>query len=142
MRLWSVSLGLALAALAAAQPADRLYPSGRLDQAGTQGARSVYADQPQLEVTVFTTDDPFEKVLSFFQKRGREYKVIGSRVRRLPNGQELRDAFFILDDAPSLLESKRWVKLQRPYIGESGLARNPSAQDIRDLTAIVLSTRK
>ncbi len=144
MRNWPAAAAwIITAALAAAQPADRIYPGARVDAAGTEQARSASVMEPDLEVTVYFTADPFEKVLGHFEKKGHEFKVIGSRARKLPSGQELRDAFFILDDAPTLSASKRWVKLQRPYLGQYGLVRNASMpNEIRDVTAIVLSTRK
>ncbi len=45
---------------------------------------------------------------------------------------DLYEAYFIFDGAKDLAGSKLWVKVQRPYIGE----------DIRDVTAIVLSEKK
>jgi hypothetical protein len=81
-------------------------------------------------------------VYAHFKTSAREFKMIGSRVRKLPNGQELRDAFFILDAGESLAASKNWVKIQRPYIGQFGLARNSAPTDIRDVTAIVVTKQK
>jgi len=45
---------------------------------------------------------------------------------------DLWEAYFIFDGAQDLANSKLWVKVQRPYIGE----------DIRDVTAIVVSEKK
>jgi hypothetical protein len=82
-------------------------------------------------------------VSAFFKQSAKEFKVIGSRARKLPNGQELKDDFFILDGAPDLASSKRWVKIQRPYLGQFGLARNAGAQsEIRDITALILTRKK
>jgi len=120
-----------------------MYPGAKLDRAGTDEAKAAALAQSELEVTVYTTSDPFDRVYGFFAKNGREFKPIGSRVRKLPNGQDLRDAFFILDDAGSLTVSKLWVKLQRPYLGQYGLVRRggpPGA--IRDVTAIILTKKK
>jgi hypothetical protein len=142
MRIWLVPAWLTLSALAMAQPADKIYPGARLDPTGTEQARNLSAGQPDLDITVCITADPFEKVYDFFGKKGREFKTIGTRVRKLPNGQELHDAFFILDNASDLASSKRWVKLQRPYIGQYGLARNSAGREIRDVTAIVFSAKK
>jgi hypothetical protein len=142
MTIWRVLGSLAFAALVVAQPANKLYPGARLDPAGTQEARTALP-QPDVEVTVYTTSDSFDKVYAYFKKTAREFKAIGSRARRLPNGQELKDAFFILDEAVSLADSKFWVKLQRPYLGQYGLARNGGGQDqIRDVTALIVTKKK
>ncbi len=120
-----------------------MYPGARLDRASTEEAKAAAIAGPELEITVYTTSDPFDKVYGFFAKNAREFKPIGSRARKLPNGQELRDAFFILDDAESLPASRLWVKLQRPYLGQYGLVRGGGPQDaIRDVTAIILTKKK
>lgn len=143
MKLWSLAVCIPLTALLAGQSQDKIYSGARIDAASTAQAHDISAGRPDLDVTVYTTADPFEKVFAAFQKKGREFKVIGSRTRKLPNGQELRDAFFLLDNALDLASSRRWVKLQRPYLGQYGLARNSDGQyDIRDVTAIVLSVKK
>jgi hypothetical protein len=121
----------------------RVYPGARLDRGATEQAKIEPGVQPDQEVTVYTTGDAFETVYGYFQKNGKEFKIIGSRARKLPNGKELRDAIFILDDGQDLTSSKRWVKIQRPYIGQFGLGRNGAGQnDIRDITAIVLTRKK
>lgn len=128
---------------AAGQPGTRLYPGARIDKVATDQAKNAPAAQADIEVAVYITNDGFDKVYGFYQKDGKEYKAIGSRVRKLPNGQELRDAFFILDDAPNLMTSRHWVKIQRPYIGQYGLGRNGIGQsDIKDVTAIMFSRKK
>ena len=125
------------------QPPARIYPGAKLDKLATDQLKAGPAAQPDLDVSVYTTADAFEKVYGFFQKSGKEFKAIGSRSRKLPNGKELRDAFFILDDANDLVASKRWVKIQRPYLGQYGLGRNGAGQnEIRDITAIVLTRKK
>ncbi len=130
-------------AIALGQPGAKMYPGARLDRASTDEAKAPAIAGPELEITVYTTSDPFDKVYGFFAKNGREFKPIGSRARKLPNGQDLRDAFFILDDAESLPASKLWVKLQRPYLGQYGLVRRGGPQGaIRDVTAIILTKKK
>lgn len=125
------------------QTAARVYPGAKLDRAATQQAKAGPVAQPDVEVAVYTTADGFDKVYGFYQRSGKEYKAIGSRARKLPNGKELRDAFFILDAGQDLVSSKHWVKIQRPYIGQYGLGRNGAGQnDIKDVTAIVLTRKK
>ena len=129
--------------VAAGQPPTKIYPGARLDRAATQQAKTSPAIQPDVDIAVYATPDGFEKVYGFYQRNGKEYKVIGSRARKLPNGQDLHDAFFILDDGRDLLTSKHWVKIQRPYLGQYGLGRNGAgANDIKDITAIVLTRKK
>jgi hypothetical protein len=142
MNPWRVCALLGVAALAAGQQGNKMYPGARIDQASTEEAKTAVALQPELEMTVYATPDTFDRVYAFFKKTGKEYKVIGSGVRKLPNGQELKNAFFILDEGEDLVSSKRWVKVQRPYIGQYGLTRNAAQNDIRDVTAIVLTKRK
>jgi hypothetical protein len=143
MNWWRVMACFCVVMAAAGQQAARVYPGARLDRTATEQAKVGPAAQPEFEVAVYTTADGFDKVYGFLQKSGREYRPIGSRVRKLPNGQEMRDAFFIFDGAPNLTASKRWAKIQRPYIGEYGLARNGGGQnDIKNVTAIVLNRKK
>jgi hypothetical protein len=143
MRLWRGILLIAVAVMAAAPPGSKPpYPGAKVDPAGTDQAKLASMSQPELDVTVFTSGDPFDKVYAHFKTSAREFKMIGSRVRKLPNGQELRDAFFILDGGEDLSASKNWVKIQRPYIGQFGLARNSAPTDIRDVTAIVVTKKK
>jgi hypothetical protein len=47
-------------------------------------------------------------------------------------GYDLKEVCCIFDSAKDLSTSKLWIKVQRPYIGE----------DIRDVTAIVVSEKK
>ena len=129
--------------VAAGQPPTKIYPGAKLDKAATQQAKTGPAAQPDIEIAVYATADGFDKVYGFYQRNGKEYKVIGSRARKLPNGKDLHDAFFILDEGRDLVTSKHWVKIQRPYIGQYGLGRNGAgANDIKDVTAIVLTRKK
>jgi hypothetical protein len=150
MLLWGVSMialrvamCLSVVALAWAQPGRRIYPGAKIDQAATNEARSAASSRPDFETTIYTTSDSFEAVYAFFKRNAKEYKVFGSGSRKLPNGETLQDAFFLLDEAANLPQSKRWVKVQRPYIPEHGLARTaPNAGAIRNITAIVLVRKK
>jgi hypothetical protein len=123
----------------------KLYPGAVLDSKATDEARKlaemVRQKSPALgvqagEPSIYTTTDPFEKVLAFYQGIAKEYDMPGSKERKLPSGQALRQAFFIFDGAPDLASSKLWAKIQRPYVGDLEF------KDIRDVTAIVVSERK
>jgi hypothetical protein len=117
------------------------YRGAKVDQAATEEAQRLAATDPGLEVTVYVTTDSFDKVYIFYKTFAHEYHMLGKRVRKLPTGQEMRDAFFLLDDAKDLISSKMWIKIQRPFIG-LGLSRDATAGEVRDVTAIVLSQRK
>jgi hypothetical protein len=130
-----------LASLSFAQEFKR-YKGAKPDPAATEEAMRLAAADPGLEVTVFITSDPFEKVYDFYKSVAQEYHMAGKRARKLKNGQELRDAFFLLDDEKSILTSKMWVKIQRPYIGAGLDRKGDPTSEIRDVTAIVLSQRK
>ncbi len=141
MKQGGVLLFLILSSVGLAQ--SRPYPGAKIDQAATEQARLATVNQPGIDKTVYLTGDSFDKVYAYFKKNGKELKVIGAGTRKLPNGQELREAFFILDRADTLVSSKNWVKVQRPYIGEFGLSKNgPAKGDIRDTTAIVVTKGK
>jgi hypothetical protein len=118
------------------------YKGAKPDAAATAEAQRLAAAEPELEVTVYVTADPFEKVHEFYRGVGTEFRMAGKRTRKMPNGQELRDAFIILDGAKNILTSKMWVKLQRPYIGAGLDRKGTPSTEIRDVTAIVLSKRK
>ena len=93
------------------------------------------------KVIVFTTSDPFESVVAFYQGIGREYRVRGSsgNPTKLSSGQELKEAYFIFDDAGDIMTSKHWVKIQRPYLSrertKEGLQGRYGA--VREVTAII-----
>ncbi len=63
----------------------------------------------------------------------------GEKPVRLSTGQELREAYFIFDNASDLSTSKHWIKIQRPYLvrGPSGEGPRGKFEKIRDITAII-----
>ncbi len=134
-------LTFALTSLSLAQEFKR-YKSAKPDTAATEEAMRLAAMDPGLEVSVYVTSDPFEKVYEFYKSVGHEYQMTGKRARKLPNGQELRDAFILLDSEKNIVTSKMWVKIQRPYIGAGLDRKGVPTTEIRDVTAIVLSQRK
>jgi hypothetical protein len=130
-----------LAPLSLAQEFKR-YKNAKPDTAATEEAMRLAAADQGLDVSVYITSDPFEKVYEFYKGVGREYQMAGKRARKLPNGQELRDAFILLDNEKNIVTSKMWVKIQRPYIGAGLDRKGAPTTEIRDVTAIVLSQRK
>jgi hypothetical protein len=102
------------------------YPGSKLDQKGTRDAS---AAAPGKQSDVYTTDDAFDKVYAFYKGLYKEYTMMRG-TPRLPSGQQLKWAFFILDGAQDFSKSKYWMKIQRPYVGGA------DSKDIRDLTVI------
>ena len=69
---------------------------------------------------VFTTNDPFESVVAFYSGIAREYRIPGrtGHAMKLFSGQELKEAYFIFDNAADIMTSKHWIMIQRPYLGK------------------------
>jgi hypothetical protein len=119
----------------------KIYPGAKLD--GVYEAKQPEPGSKILKTSkeiVFTTSDPFESVIAFYSGIVREYKIPGrtGRVAKLFSGQELKEAYFIFDDAADIMTSKHWIKIQRPYLvkdqakGASGKYGNT-----REVTAII-----
>ena len=98
------------------------------------------------KVFVFSTNDLFENVVAFYRTIGREYRMPGSRGGTMSSssGQELKEAYFIFDDAIDLSTSKHWVKIQRPYLGrdQTGAGFHGKYGAVRDVTAIIEEDRR
>jgi hypothetical protein len=91
--------------------------------------------------TSYVTNDSFEKVAAFYKGFAQEYAMPGMpKGRKLQNGQELKQAYFIFDGAKDLSTSKNWAQVQRPLIGS--IDENLQPRDIRDVTVINVSQRK
>jgi len=94
-----------------------------------------------LKIIIFTTNDFFESVVSFYRSNAKEYRMPGmaGKSTKLSSGQELREAYFILDNAGDITTSKHWIKIQRPYLSRE--RTNEGFQGkygaIRDVTAII-----
>ena len=94
-----------------------------------------------LKIIIFTTNDFFESVVSFYRSNAKEYRMPGmaGKSTKLSSGQELKEAYFILDNAGDITTSKHWIKIQRPYLSRE--RTNEGFQGkygaIRDVTAII-----
>lgn len=99
---------------------------------------------PGTQVSFYRTDDSFEKVQAFYQGFAKTFTMPGARTgRKLPTGQELKQAFFIFDGAADLAASKSWATVQRPYIGSVEMkGPAPEYHDVRDITVITLTQKK
>ena len=122
------------------------YPGSKVDEKATQESNQMAAASKMGKApksTIYTTSDSFEKVFGFYQGIAKEYKMPGQRAKKLPSGQELKEAYFIFDEAGDLLNSKLWIKIQRPYIGRVKMEGfQAKYEDIRDVTAIVVAEQK
>jgi len=96
---------------------------------------------PGTEASHYTTNDSFEKVVAFYQSLGQEYKMPDRmQLHKLPNGTEVKQAYFIFDGAKDLRSSKSWAQVQRPFILSMGKDLQP--QDVRDITVINFTQKK
>jgi hypothetical protein len=102
------------------------YTGSKLDETAS---REASAAAPGKQSEVYTTGDSFDKVDAFYKGLYKEY-TMRSTGPKLPSGQQVKWAFFILDGGKDLRSSKYWMKIQRPYVG------GVDAKDIRDITVI------
>jgi hypothetical protein len=54
---------------------------------------------------------------------------------KLSSGQEVKEAYFILDNAADLNTSKHWIKIQWPYLMKWGFQER--FEKTRNVTAII-----
>ena len=101
------------------------YAGSKQDEKGTHDAS---AAAPGKQSEVFTTNDAFDKVYAFYKGLYKEFPMRGGP--KLPSGQAIQWAFFILDGGKDLSASKYWMKIQRPYVGGA------DGHDVRDITVI------
>ena len=104
----------------------RPYAGSKLDE---KSSREASAAAPGKESEVYTTGDAFDKVYAFYKSLYKEYTMRSSGPK-LPSGQQIKWAFFILDGGKDLSSSKHWMKIQRPYVGGA------DGKDVRDVTVI------
>jgi len=99
--------------------------------------------RPGTTITAYLTKDSFEDVVTFYKGFANEYT--GPKARpgsKLPNGQEIRRTFLILDGAPDILHSRSWISVQRPFFGSvSREGGELQYKDVRDVTEIVLTEK-
>jgi hypothetical protein len=120
----------------------KVYPGAKLEDVYEAKQSESGTKMPKApKVIIFTTNDPFESVVAFYRGTAREYRVpgMGRNPVKLSSGQELKEAYFILDAAGDLSVSKHWIKIQRPYLDKGG-AGGPSYgkyEKTRDVTAII-----
>jgi len=126
----------------------KVYPGAKVDKKATEEARQLVVGTKLgkgTRTSIYTTGDSFKKVFDFYNGIAKEYKMhwMGGKVKRLPSGQEIKEAFFIFDGAPDISTSKLWIKIQRPYIGTVKMeGHTVKYGDIRETTTISVSEQK
>lgn len=125
----------------------KVYPGAQLDdtyELKQPETGSKMSKTPK--VLVFTTNDFFENVVAFYRGIAREYRIPGmvGRSMKLSSGQELKEAYFILDDAADIMTSKHWIKIQRPYLGkdQAGPGLHGRYGAVREITAIIVEDKR
>jgi hypothetical protein len=116
----------------------KVYPGARLESIDEPRQSDFDVKTPKpLKVITFTTNDPFDTVVAFYRGTGREYRMPGSngKAGKLSSGQEVKEAFFILDNASDLNTSKHWIKIQSPYLTKWGYQER--FEKTRNVTAII-----
>jgi hypothetical protein len=124
----------------------KLYPGAKLDEKLTAASNQLARESEMTknrQSSIYITADPFEKVVAFYKDIARTYEMPGraKTLRKLPNGQEIKQAFFIFDDASDIATSKLWMSVQHPYIG-AGKDFMPNYNDVREVTVISVSQQK
>ena len=114
----------------------RQYPGSKFDEKASEQASAVAKG---MECHVYTTDDSLDKVHAFYKALYKEFVPPFPR-QKLPNGQEVRWAFFIIDSGKDLADSKYWMKVQRPYIGT--VDNGADFKDIREVSVIQTIRRR
>jgi hypothetical protein len=102
------------------------YTGSKADE---KASREASAAAPGKQSEVYTTSDSFDKVYAFYKTLYKEFPM-SSHAPKLPSGQPLKWAFFIIDGGTTLANSKYWMKIQRPYVG------GVDGSDVRDITVI------
>lgn len=120
----------------------KVYPGAKLEDVYETKQSEIEAKTSKApKVTIFTTNDFFENVVAFYRGIAREYRMPGTEGKpmKLSSGQELKEAYFIFDNAADLSTSKHWVKIQQPYLdkGRSGGSLYGKYEKIREVTAII-----
>jgi hypothetical protein len=118
--------------------------SGQIDERTTEIANlraAAAPGSPGRKTTVYVTPHAYDKVVAYYRNLGREAALPaapGKPAKKPPEAKPLRQTYIILDNAPALRLSKRWVKVQSPY-GGSIWAEAPKSADQpeQELTGIL-----
>jgi hypothetical protein len=119
------------------------YPGAQIDEKSTEIANlraGAAPGSPARKTMVYVTAHSYDRVVAFYRGLGREAALPATpgKPAKLPEGKPLRQTYIILDDAPALRLSKRWVKVQSPYVGSIwSEAAKGAAPPVQDLTGIL-----
>ena len=103
------------------------FPGSHVDEnASTEASRAAPGKQSQ----VYVTSESFDRVFAFYKAAYKQDTSMPAAGPKLPSGQQVQWAFFIIDGGKDLATSKYWMKIQRPYVGGT------AGKDIRDVTVI------
>jgi hypothetical protein len=125
----------------------KVYPGARVEEVYEAKQSETGAKMSKSpKVIIFITNDFFENVVAFYRGAGREYRMPGSSGKpiRLPSGQELKEAYFIFDNAADIMTSKHWIKIQRPYLSRERTKEGFQGKygAVREVTAIIEEDRR
>ena len=120
----------------------KVYPGARVEDVYETKQPEVGAKVSKgPKVIIFTTNDFFENVVAFYRGTGREYRMpgTGGKPTKLSSGQELKEAYFIFDNAADIMTSKHWIKIQRPYLSRERTKEGSPGKygAVREVTAII-----
>jgi hypothetical protein len=125
----------------------KVYPGARLEEvyeANQSETGAKISKSPK--VIIFTTVDFFENVVAFYRGLAREYRMpgTGGKPTKLSSGQELKEAYFIFDNAADIMTSKHWIKIQRPYLSRERTKEGFQGKygAVREVTAIIEEDRR
>lgn len=110
----------------------KLYPGAHLDDKASSAASQTV---PGKESKVYTTSESFEKVLAFYKGAYKQDTSMPAAGPKLPSGEQIHWAFFMVDGGTKLSNSSYWMKVQHPFVGGA------DGKDIRDVT-VIQSVRK
>jgi hypothetical protein len=152
MRKMKLRLAVAVAGWLAGQPAMVLagafkpYPGAQIDERTTEIANlraTATPGGPARKTTVYVTSHSYDKVVAYYRNLGREAALPAApgkpaKPAKPEDGKPLRQTYIMLDNAPALRLSKRWVKVQSPYGGSLWAeAAKPADPPEQELTGIL-----
>ena len=120
----------------------KVYPGAQLEEVYQPKQPEVGGKASKApKIIIFTTNDFFENVVTFYRGTAREYRIPGSggKPTKLSSGHELKEAYFILDGAADIMTSEHWIKIQRPYLSRERTKEGFQGKygAVRDVTAII-----
>ncbi len=109
----------------------KVYPGAKLDQRATDDSNELAKmSKVSSRTKIYTTNDSFEKVVSFYKGTAKEYVMPGGPTK----GPKM--TFFIFDNGKDIMTSKLWAKVQRPALGL--YKEDLKDMKTRDITVIIL----